>query len=184
MSTAAYGIEAIWEGQGWLLEGFHKLSVAIGRSVAGTFSTAKGEDAIRAADIPRQGPLWTVEGRGFWRLPSLHLRERRRDSYSRLRQRMIQAGTASHGGSLRRATTTGSLRKGDRSRSAPRERDSKPRGQNPRPELKAPNSLSPRATRGQTAHTAKPLDLAGWSRRKGPTVAQGWEASKPLSMPR
>jgi hypothetical protein len=30
MSTAAYGIGAIWEGQTWLLEGFHKLSVAIG----------------------------------------------------------------------------------------------------------------------------------------------------------
>jgi hypothetical protein len=43
MSTAAYEIEAIWEGQAWLLEGFDRLTVAIGRSVAGTFSTAKGE---------------------------------------------------------------------------------------------------------------------------------------------
>jgi hypothetical protein len=56
MSTAAYGIEAIWEGQEWLLEGFYKLSVAIGRSVAGTFGMAKGEDAMRAADTPPTRP--------------------------------------------------------------------------------------------------------------------------------
>jgi hypothetical protein len=56
MSTVAYGIEAIWEGQAWLLEGFHKLSVAIGWNVADTFSTANGEDAIRAADIPPTRP--------------------------------------------------------------------------------------------------------------------------------
>jgi hypothetical protein len=42
MSTAAYGIEAIWEGQQWLLDGFHKLTVAIARTVAGTFGTTKG----------------------------------------------------------------------------------------------------------------------------------------------
>jgi hypothetical protein len=54
MSTVAYGVEAIWEGQKWLLEDFYRLTVAIGRTVAGTFSTAKGEDAIRAADTPRQ----------------------------------------------------------------------------------------------------------------------------------
>jgi hypothetical protein len=52
MSTAAYGIEAIWEGQAWLLEGFNKLTTAIGRTVAGTFGTTKGEDAVRAADTP------------------------------------------------------------------------------------------------------------------------------------
>jgi hypothetical protein len=52
MSTAAYGIEAIWEGQTWLLDGFNKLSAATGRAVAGTFSTAKAEDAVRAADAP------------------------------------------------------------------------------------------------------------------------------------
>jgi hypothetical protein len=41
---------------GKVLEGFDRLTVAIGRSVAGTFSTTKGEDAIRAADTPpRQG---------------------------------------------------------------------------------------------------------------------------------
>jgi hypothetical protein len=39
-------------GQKWLLDTFHKLTVAIGRTVAGTFGTAKGEDAIRAADTP------------------------------------------------------------------------------------------------------------------------------------
>jgi hypothetical protein len=43
MSAAAYGIEAIWEGQARLFDGFHRLNVAIGRAVAGTFSTSKGE---------------------------------------------------------------------------------------------------------------------------------------------
>jgi hypothetical protein len=56
MSTAAYGIEAIWEGQQWLPDGFHKLTVAISRTVTGTFSTTKGEDAIRAADFPPTNP--------------------------------------------------------------------------------------------------------------------------------
>jgi hypothetical protein len=57
MSTAAYGIEAIWEDQAWLLKGFNKLSATIGRAVAGTFST-KGEDTVRAADIwPAQPAL-------------------------------------------------------------------------------------------------------------------------------
>jgi ribonuclease HI len=56
MSTAAYGIEAIWEDQQWLLDGFHKLTVAIARTVAGTFGTTKGEDAIRAGDIPPTKP--------------------------------------------------------------------------------------------------------------------------------
>jgi hypothetical protein len=50
ISTAAYGIEAIWEGQKWLLDGFNKLSTAIGRAVAGTFSITKGEGAMRTAD--------------------------------------------------------------------------------------------------------------------------------------
>jgi ribonuclease HI len=52
MSTAAYGVEAIWEGQQWLVDGFDKLTRSIGRVVAGTFSTTKAEDAIRAADTP------------------------------------------------------------------------------------------------------------------------------------
>jgi hypothetical protein len=42
MSTATYGIEEIREGQQWLLDGSNKLTTAIGRAVAGTFSTAKG----------------------------------------------------------------------------------------------------------------------------------------------
>jgi hypothetical protein len=57
MSTAAYGVEAIWEGQQWLLGVFHRLTVAIARTVAGTFSTTKGEDAIRAADTPLTRPI-------------------------------------------------------------------------------------------------------------------------------
>jgi ribonuclease HI len=56
MSTAAYGVEAIWEGQKWLADGFDKLTTTIGRTVAGTFSSTKGDDAIRAADTPPTGP--------------------------------------------------------------------------------------------------------------------------------
>ena len=56
MSTAAYGVETIWEDQTWLLNGFHRLTTEIGRRVAGTFSSAKGEDAIRAVDIPPTRP--------------------------------------------------------------------------------------------------------------------------------
>jgi hypothetical protein len=52
MSTAANGVEAIWEGQRWLADGFDKLTKTIGRVVRGTFSTSNGEDAIRAADNP------------------------------------------------------------------------------------------------------------------------------------
>ena len=52
MSTMAYGIKAIWEDQKWLLDAFNKLMAALGRAVAGTFSTARGEDTIRAAGIP------------------------------------------------------------------------------------------------------------------------------------
>jgi len=46
MSTAAYGIEALWEGQSWLLDRSDKLSTAIGRAVTGIFSTAMGTGAI------------------------------------------------------------------------------------------------------------------------------------------
>lgn len=42
MATATYGIEGIWEGQQWLLDGFTKLTTAIARTVARTFSTTKG----------------------------------------------------------------------------------------------------------------------------------------------
>jgi hypothetical protein len=57
MYTAAYGVEAIWEDQKWLLYDFHRLTVAIGRTVAGTFGAAKGEDAIRVADTPQAEPM-------------------------------------------------------------------------------------------------------------------------------
>jgi hypothetical protein len=59
MSTAAYGIEAIWKRQAWLLEGPDKPKTTTGRSVAGTFGTAKGEDAVRAADTPPPGSTST-----------------------------------------------------------------------------------------------------------------------------
>ena len=44
------------ERQSWLFDGFNKLSIDIGRAVAGAFSTAKGGDAIRAADNPPTRP--------------------------------------------------------------------------------------------------------------------------------
>ena len=47
---AAYDIQAIWEGQKWLPEGFKKLTIVIGRALTGTFITAKGEDIISAED--------------------------------------------------------------------------------------------------------------------------------------
>jgi hypothetical protein len=56
MSTAAYGVEALREGQKWLSDGFDKLTKTIGKTVAGTFSSTKGEEAIRAADTPPTGP--------------------------------------------------------------------------------------------------------------------------------
>jgi len=45
MSTAAYGIEAMWEGQKRLSSGFDKLTASIVRAVAGTFRTAKSGGA-------------------------------------------------------------------------------------------------------------------------------------------
>jgi hypothetical protein len=49
MSTAAYSVEAIWEGQKWLADGFDKLTKAIGRAVAGTFSSTVKSSTV---DIP------------------------------------------------------------------------------------------------------------------------------------
>ena len=55
MSSAAYGVEAIWECQRWLVDGFQKLLPAIGRAVSGTFSSTKAQDSMRAADTPPDG---------------------------------------------------------------------------------------------------------------------------------
>jgi hypothetical protein len=52
MATAAYGIEAIWEGQPWIVQSFHKLTARIGRDVSGTFASTMGVDAIREAVTP------------------------------------------------------------------------------------------------------------------------------------
>ena len=56
LSTAAYGIEEFCEGHKWPHNGLDKISKGIGQAVAGTFSTVKGEDAIRAGNIPPTGP--------------------------------------------------------------------------------------------------------------------------------
>ena len=56
MSPAAYGIEAIQEGQRSLPTGFSNLTAAIGRAGAGTLSTAKGKDSARAGDISPTKP--------------------------------------------------------------------------------------------------------------------------------
>jgi hypothetical protein len=34
MATAAYDIEAIWEGLLWIVQAFHKLTVQIGKDMA------------------------------------------------------------------------------------------------------------------------------------------------------
>jgi hypothetical protein len=52
MATAAYGIEAIWEGQPWIVQSFHKLTARTGRDVSGTFASTMGVDAIREAATP------------------------------------------------------------------------------------------------------------------------------------
>jgi hypothetical protein len=52
MATAAYGIEAIWEGQPWIVQSFHKLTARIGRDLSGTFASTMGVDAIREAATP------------------------------------------------------------------------------------------------------------------------------------
>ena len=80
MSTAAYGVEALWEGQWWLLGDFDKLTRANGRVVAGTLRTTKGEDAIRAGDITPTEP-----------------------ALDRRRERLLIATLAAPGGSPKRA---------------------------------------------------------------------------------
>jgi hypothetical protein len=52
MATAPYGIEAILEGQPWIVQSFHKLTVRIGRDVSGTFSSTMRVDAMREAAKP------------------------------------------------------------------------------------------------------------------------------------
>jgi hypothetical protein len=49
-------VEALSEGQKWLVDEFHRLTVAIGRTVGSIFGTTKGEDAIRATDTPPAKP--------------------------------------------------------------------------------------------------------------------------------
>jgi hypothetical protein len=41
MSTGAYGIEAIWEGQPWIVKEFHRLTARMGQDVAGTFRSTR-----------------------------------------------------------------------------------------------------------------------------------------------
>jgi hypothetical protein len=44
MFTAAYGVEATWGIQKWLLKGFDQLTAQIGRAVTGTFSTSTARE--------------------------------------------------------------------------------------------------------------------------------------------
>ena len=55
-AVATYGMTAIWEDRQWLLKGFNKLTAALRHAVVGTFGTSKGEDAVRAADVPPAQP--------------------------------------------------------------------------------------------------------------------------------
>jgi hypothetical protein len=58
MSIATYGVEAIWEGQSWVLKGFDKVTIAIARAVVGTFSTTQETDAIQVGDaMPTRAAL-------------------------------------------------------------------------------------------------------------------------------
>jgi hypothetical protein len=119
MSTAVYGIEAIWEGQSWLFDGFHRLSTAIGRTAAGTFSTTKGEDAIRAADISPTRPTWTGDENDSSLQHSPPPPEHQRSFCSFPRLQTTLADTGSRSGSPRLLIGTGSSRKAGRSRQPP-----------------------------------------------------------------
>jgi hypothetical protein len=66
MSTAAYGIEAIWEGQQRLLDGFDKLTTVIGRTVAGTFSSPKLPILSVQQIYPRPIQPWIAIKKGYW----------------------------------------------------------------------------------------------------------------------
>jgi hypothetical protein len=61
MATAAYGIEAIWEGQPWIVQSFHKLTARIGREVSGTFALQwEFMPFVRLQHRPRERP-WIRE---------------------------------------------------------------------------------------------------------------------------
>jgi hypothetical protein len=67
--TAAYGIEAVWEGQPGIVQSFHKLTARTGRDVSGTFASTMGVDAIReAATPPTRAALDRRTGRQFIRM--------------------------------------------------------------------------------------------------------------------
>jgi hypothetical protein len=46
LAMAAYGIEAIWKGQPWIRQSFHKLTAQIAKDVSRRFSSKMGIDAI------------------------------------------------------------------------------------------------------------------------------------------
>jgi hypothetical protein len=70
MYRDAYGIEAIWEGQTWIVKEFHRLTAGIGQDVAGTLCS-KNDDAIRGAGTPpTRAALDRRTGRQFIRLVS------------------------------------------------------------------------------------------------------------------
>jgi hypothetical protein len=56
MATAAYGIAAIWEGQPWIVQSFHKLTARIGRDVSRPFASTMEVDAIHEAATPPKRP--------------------------------------------------------------------------------------------------------------------------------
>jgi len=68
MSTAAYGAEAIWEDQGWMLDGFDRLTALIGRAVAAAFSTTKGEEKTPLELLTRRllARLWIAEENAYF----------------------------------------------------------------------------------------------------------------------
>ena len=67
MSTAAYGIEALWEGQKWLLDGFGGLTRAAGRAVADPSAPRKAKmQSAQAISLPPDPP-WTGDENDSWR---------------------------------------------------------------------------------------------------------------------
>jgi hypothetical protein len=90
----------------------------IGRAVAGIFSTAKGEDAIRAADIPPTKPALDRRRERLLAAASA--------APEGMPKRLLPGGllttrvdTGSHGGSQKPATGTSWSRRGAQLRSAP-----------------------------------------------------------------
>jgi hypothetical protein len=57
MATATYGIEVIYEGQQWIVDKIQKVTIRIGKDIAGLWGTTAGYDAICSADVAPTCPM-------------------------------------------------------------------------------------------------------------------------------